>query len=467
MYDVLIIGGGVVGCAAAWALSAYDLSVCLAERESDICEGTSKANSGIVHAGFNETPGTLKAKLNVRGNAMIAELSKTLDFAYRNNGAMVLCFDEDMLPRLEKLLEKGRENGVKGLEILTGDEARKREPALSEKVCYALYAPTSGIVCPFEMTLAFAENAADNGTEFRLGTAVTAIEKTSDGFSVTTDKGVIEARYIFNCAGVYADRIHEMVCGKEFTITPRRGEYLLMDKDAGGLVSHTIFQLPTDMSKGILVTPTVHGNLMTGPTAEDIDDKENTAATRSGPSEIKQKSSLSVNGIPFNKVITGFTGLRASGDRGDFIVEESCVEGFFDAAEIESPGLTSAPAIAEMLAELLKKRTALIPKTDYKADRRGIVHFASLSREEQNELIKKDPAYGNIVCRCETVTEGEILDAIGRTLGATTLDGVKRRTRAGLGRCQAGFCSPKTMLMLSEKLGVPLEEITKSGKGGA
>jgi glycerol-3-phosphate dehydrogenase len=463
MYDVIIIGGGVTGCCAAAELAKYELGICVIEKESDVCEGTSKANSAIVHAGFDAEPGTLKAKLNVRGNAMIRELYKKLDFAFKQNGAMVLCFDEAQLPDLEKLIEKGKQNGVEGLEIITGDEARASEPNLSAEVKYALFAPTSGIVCPFEMTLAFAENALENGAEFKLSTMVTGIEKMVGGYKVITDKGEFETRAVFNCAGVYVDDISEMVAEKRFTITPRKGEYMLMDKDTGGVVSHTIFQLPTKMGKGILVTPTVHGNLLVGPTAENIDDKENTATTASGIAEVKAKGSLSVEGLPFNKVITSFTGLRAVGDTHDFIIEEAAPN-FFNAAGIESPGLTSAPAIAEMLRELLSKNTDLKLKAEHKDTRKGVVHFAELDRETQNALIKKEPSYGNIVCRCETITEGEILDAINRPLGATTLDGVKRRTRAGMGRCQAGFCSPKTILLLSEKLGCGIGDIKKNGR---
>ena len=463
MYDVIIIGGGVTGCAAAAELAKYRLSVCLVEKESDVCEGTSKANSAIVHAGFDAEPGTLKAKLNVRGNAMMAELSQKLDFAFRNNGAMVLCFEDSQLSDLEKLKEKGEKNGVPDLTIISGDKARALEPKLSAEVKYALLAPTSGIVCPFEMTLAFAENAYANGVEFRLSTEVTGIEKSADCWCVKTDKGKILGSYVFNCAGVYADKIAEMAGIRDFSITPRKGEYMLMDKDAGSTVSRTIFQLPTKMGKGVLVTPTVHGNLLVGPTAENIDDKENTSTTSQGLAEVRSKSALSVDGLPFNKVITSFTGLRAVGDTHDFIIGEAA-DGFFNAAGIESPGLTSAPAIAEMLRELLSKKTDLVPKDGHIDTRKGVVHFAALSREEQNALIAREPAYGNIVCRCETVTEGEILDAISRPLGATTLDGVKRRTRAGMGRCQAGFCSPKTILLLKEKLGCGIGDIRKNGR---
>ena len=463
MFDVLIIGAGAVGCAAARELSKYKLSVCVADKESDVCEGTTKANSAIVHAGFDAEPGTLKAKLNVRGSEMMEELSQKLDFAYKRNEAFVLCFDEAQQDGLKTLLERGEKNGVKGLSIISGIEARSLEPALTDEVVSALRAETSAIVCPFEMTLAFAENAYANGVEFRLSEEVRSIEKTDEGFRVRTSKGEIEAKLIINAAGVYADRIHSMVSSRPMKITPRRGEYMLMDKAAGGTVSRTIFQLPTKMGKGILVTPTVHGNLLAGPTAENIDDKENTATTKQGLAEVRAKGSLSVKNVPFNKVITSFTGLRAVGESGDFIIEETEVEGFIDAAGIESPGLTSAPAIGEYLAELVGKRLTLEKKDSFIDTRKGVVHFAALSDEEKSALIAKDPSYGKIVCRCETVTEGEIRDAINRPLGATTLDGVKRRTRAGMGRCQAGFCSPTTMALIAEKLGIKIEDVRKNG----
>ena len=463
MYDVLIIGAGAVGCAAAMELAKYKLSVCVVDKESDVCEGTTKANSAIAHAGFDAEPGTLKAKLNVRGSKMMPELAQKLDFAYKQNGAMVLCFDEADKPKIEILKDRAVKNGVDKVSIISGDEARKLEPNLSDEVCAALLAETSAIICPFEMTLAFAENALANGAEFKLSTEVTGIKKQGDAFVVSTSGGDIKAKVIINAAGVYADKIHAMVSSTPLSITARRGEYLLMDKAAGSVVNHTVFQLPTKMGKGILVTPTVHGNLLAGPTAEDIDDKENLATTKGGIEQIKAKGALSVRNIPFNKVITSFTGLRAVGDTGDFIIGHSDVRGFIDAAAIESPGLTSAPAIGEYLRELAGELIPLEKKDNVTETRKGIAHFALLSQDEQNALIKQNPAYGKIVCRCETITEGEILDAINRPLGATTLDGVKRRTRAGMGRCQAGFCSPTTMALIADKLGIKIEDVRKNG----
>ncbi len=469
MYDVIIVGAGVSGAAVAWQLAKYDLKTLVIEKETDICEGTSKANSGIVHAGFDAVPGTLKAKLNVRGNELIHELSTKLDFAFKETGALVLCFDEADLGKLNELYERGISNGVKGLKILSGEEARKLEPALSDNVVGALLAETSGVVCPFEMNIAFAESASINGVEFKLSTKVKDIIKTDNGFSVVTDDGDFGAKIIINAAGVYADKIHNMVSENELKIVPRKGEYHLLDKDAGGLVSRTIFQLPTKLGKGVLVTPTVHGNLLVGPSAEDIEDKEDTSTTASVQAGIKEKAMLSVPGIPFNKEITGFSGLRASGETGDFIICETDVKGFIDIAGIESPGLTSAPAIGEYVVEIISNMIdsgsvdiSLNKKQEYVEDRTGVVHFAAQTREKQNEMISKEPSYGSIVCRCESVTEGEIRDAIRRPLGATTLDGVKRRTRAGMGRCQAGFCTPKVMAILSEELGVPMDSIEKN-----
>ncbi|MBR4622537.1 MAG: NAD(P)/FAD-dependent oxidoreductase [Ruminococcus sp.] len=470
MYDVLIIGAGAVGCACARELSKYKLSVCVVDRESDVCEGTSKANSAIVHAGFDAKPGSLKARFNVRGSRMMPQLAKQLDFAFINNGALVLCFDEAQKGGLDELKERADINGVPA-ELISGDEARKMEPALTDEVVAALYAPTSGIVCPFEMTLAFAENACENGVEFRLSTCVRDVKKTSSGYTVITDRGDLDAKIVINAAGLYSDVIHNCVSETKLKVIPRRGEYMLLDRTAGDTVKNTIFQLPTKMGKGILVSPTVHGNLILGPTADDIEDKEDTATTAGGLATVRAKAALSVKDIPFGSVITGFSGLRSVGESGDFIIgEPEDAPGFIDLAGIESPGLTSAPAIGEYVAELVGKHLSLEEKDSFKAERKGVTKLFSLSVEERNKLIKEQPAYGRIVCRCESVTEGEILEAIDRPLGATTLDGVKRRTRAGMGRCQAGFCSPTTMKLLAEKLGISIAEVRKNGvypdKGG-
>lgn len=464
MYDVLIIGAGVTGCAAARELSRYRLKIGVLEKGEDVCSGTSKANSGIVHAGFDARPGSLMARLNVEGNAMMGELSKTLDFPFRRNGSLVLCFDKEKEGMLEVLKAQGEANQVPDLQILTGEEARALEPNLSHEVTAALYAPTGGIVCPFGLTIALAENACTNGVEFMFQTEVRQVEKITGGFRLVTDGGTYETRCVINAAGVYADVFHNMVSEKKIHITPRKGEYYLLDRNTEGFVDHTIFQLPGKYGKGVLVTPTVHGNTLVGPTATDIEDREGTNTTREGLEEVAVKASLSVEGLPMRQVITSFAGLRAHEDGGEFIVEEAAdAPGFFDCAGIESPGLSSAPAIGKLLEKLVTRKLQPEKKENFLETRKDVVNPFLLPQEERNELIRRHPEYGNVICRCEKVTEGQILDAIHRPLGAKSLDGVKRRTRAGMGRCQAGFCSPKTMEILAREWKIPMDQVTKCG----
>lgn len=465
MYDVIIIGAGVSGSAAARELSRYDLKVGVLEKEEDVCCGTSKANSGIVHAGFDARPGSLMAKMNVRGNQMMEQLAEDLDIPFERNGSLVLCFAKDEMERLEKLKKQGEENGVKRLQILSGEEVRRMEPDLSKEVYAALYAPTGGIVCPFELNLALAENACQNGAEFYFDTAVEQIEKTEGGYRIHAGEKTYETRCVVNAAGVYADVFHNMVSEQKIQIIPRKGEYCLLDKKVGEFVSHTIFQLPTKYGKGVLVTPTVHGNLMLGPTAVDELDKENIATTAEGLEDLQQRAGLSTPNLPKRQTITSFAGLRAHTEKNDFIIEEVAdAPGFIDVAGIESPGLSSAPAIGIYVAEMIEKLLPAEDNPEFVSTRKGVVCMEELSMEERHLMIQKNPAYANVICRCEMVTEGEILDAIHRPLGATTLDGVKRRTRAGMGRCQAGFCSPKTVEILARELGCDISEITKKGR---
>ena len=465
-YDVVVIGGGVIGCAVARELSRFQLKTCVLERDEDVCSGTSKANSAIVHGGFDAEPGSLKARFNVEGNRMMGQLAEELDFDFKRNGSLVLCFAEEDRPALQKLYDKGIANGVEGMSIISGDEVRSLEPNVEDTVVAALQVPSGGIVCPFGLTIALAENACENGVEFRFLTEVQKIGKTEDGYVLETSKGQITAKYVVNAAGVYADKFHNMVSEKKIHITARKGDYCLLDKEAGGIVTRTIFQLPTKMGKGVLVTPTVHGNLLTGPTATDVEDKEKTATTAEDLDSLMGRASLSVKDIPFRQVITSFAGLRAHEDGDDFIIGEAeDAEGFFDAAGIESPGLSSAPAIGVYLAELIAEKAGAGKKADWNGRRKGIVRPELLSKEEQAELIRQNPSYGTIICRCEGVSEGEIVDAITRTLGAKSLDGVKRRVRQGMGRCQAGFCTPRTMEILSRELGIPMEEICKNAPG--
>lgn len=470
MYDVAIIGAGVVGCAIARELSKYHVNACVIEREEDVCCGTSKANSAIIHAGFDATPGKLKARLNVQGNAMMDQLSKDLDIPFQRNGSLVVCTKDQNREDLEKLLEKGKANGVPDLRILEREELLALEPNLSDDITCALFAPTGGIVCPFHMTIAFAENAYTNGMEFFLNTEVRQIHKTDNGYQLevlkkeTDTTELMEAKTIINAAGVYADIFHNMVSNEKLHITARKGEYMLLDKTAGTHVSHTIFQLPGKMGKGVLVTPTVHGNLLVGPTATDIENKESVNTTAEGLDTLSQKAGISVKNLPLRQVITSFAGLRAHEDQDDFVIGEAAdAEGFFDAAGIESPGLSSAPAIGVMVAEMVAAKLNLNENPDFIGIRNGILNPNSLSMEERNKLIKEKPAYGNIICRCEMITEGEIIDAIKRPLGARSLDAVKRRTRAGMGRCQSGFCSPRTMEILEREVPMSMFDITKNG----
>ena len=466
-FDVAVIGAGVVGASIARELSRYKLSTVVVERCEDVCSGTSKANSAIVHAGYDAVPGSLKAKFNVRGAELIRELSKKLDFDYRENGSMVISLSPEGHTGLMTLLEKGEKNGVKDLEIISGDRAREIEPALSPEVVEALLVPHGAIVCPFLMTIAFAENAAENGAEFRFLEDVTGIMPDDGRFILSVNgEEKYDVKYIVNAAGVYADKINNMVSAKKLSITPRRGEYVLMDREVGGLVDHTIFQLPTKLGKGVLVTPTVHGNLLVGPNADPLEDKEDISVTADGMDEIKSKALLSVPSIPYNKMITSFAGLRAHESGNDFIIGEAedC-DGFFNAAGIESPGLSSAPAIGEYLAKLIAEKAGAQEKSDFIDERKGFIRITKLSPEERNVLIAERPEYGRIVCRCEEVTEGEIEDAIRRPVGARSLDGIKRRVRQGMGRCQAGFCTPKAIEILARELGISEEAVCKNIPG--
>ena len=464
MYDVVIIGAGVTGSASARELSRYNLNICVVDKEEDVCAGTSKANSAIVHSGIDCTPGTLMAELNVKGNALMEPLSKELDFSFKRNGSLILCFSEEDRPNLEKLFAHAEQNGVPGCRIIEKDELHEMEPNISDEAVAAIYCPTGGIVCPFGMNIAMAENAYTNGVEFRFNTAVRKITKTDKGWLLATNNGDILTKVVVNAAGVNADIFHNMVSENKIHITPRRGEYCLLDKTTGGLVSNTIFQLPGKYGKGILVTPTVHGNLLIGPTADDHDGRDATNTTADGLSHVISAATRSVPSVPVRQVITSFSGNRAHEDNHEFIIKELEDAPFFvDTAGIESPGLTSAPAIgikvADIVADLLKPEK----NPNFNGTRKGVLDPKTLSEEDYAKLIADKPEYGNIICRCEMITEGEIMDSINRPLGAKSLDGVKRRTRAGMGRCQAGFCSPRTMEIISRELGISQMEITKNG----
>ena len=462
MYDVIIIGAGVSGCAIARELSRKKGKILVVERAEDVCCGTSKANSAIVHAGYDAKHGTLMAKLNVQGSRMMPKLAKELDFHYENNGSLVVMMSEEDRPALMALYENGLKNGVEQLQILERDALRAMEPNISDNAVAALYAPTGAIVCPFGLTFALAENAAKNGVQFQFDSEVTDVQKIDGGWKVVTVKGTLETKAVVNAAGVYSDKIHNMVSSETMTITPRRGDYFLLDRATQGFVKNTIFQLPGKYGKGVLVAPTVHGNTIVGPTAIDIEDKDGTATTQAGLDDVRSKSGIAVKNLPLRQTITSFAGLRAHEARHEFFIGE-IAPGFVDCAAIESPGLSSAPAIGVMVADIVNGILHLEDNPNFDGTRKGILDPKTLSPEAHAALIRENPAYGSVICRCATITEGEIVDAIHRTPGARSLDGVKRRTRAGMGRCQGGFCSPRVMEILSRELGIPMDQVTKSG----
>lgn len=465
MCDVAIIGAGVVGSLIARELSKYNLKIALLEKCNDCAMGATKANSAIVHAGFDAVPGTLKAKLNVRGVELMKRFCKELNVPLKNNEALVVAFSEEEIPHLGKLMERGEKNGVPGLRIVDREELLKLEPNIGEKAVAALVAPSSSIVCPYELTIAGVENAVTNGAEFIRNCEVKNIESTDDGFVLTTTQGEIKSRYVINAAGVYSGKIAQLIGDNSIEIIVRHGDYYLLDKSQGTLVSRTIFQCPTIMGKGVLVSPTVDGNLIVGPSATDIDDGGDVATTGEGLNSIYASATKSVPAVSLRNAITSFSGNRAHPATDDFIIGSSSVnKNFVNVAGIESPGLSSAPAIAEMVEGIMNELTGgMEKKSDYNPIRPEPVRFRHMSTEERAELIKKNKAYGRIVCRCETITEGEILDAIHAPAGARDVDGVKRRTRAGMGRCQGGFCGSKVVEILARELGVPMNEITKFG----
>ncbi len=466
-YDVAVIGAGVSGCAAARALTRAGARVVVLEREEDVASGASKANSAIVHAGFDCTPGSLMATLNVRGNAMMAALCEQLSVPYKPIGSYVLAFDQDDVTTLHNLLAQGRTNGVPGLSMITGEQMRERETHISDQVCAALWAPSAAIVCPFELTLALLENAVQNGATFLREFEVSAIARGAQGFALSAVDGRrVQARFVVNAAGLYADDINALAGGEPFTIAPRKGEYMMLDREVGATVGSVIFQTPSRMGKGVLVAPTVHGNLYAGPTAQDVTDKRDTLTTPEGLKQIRESSRRSVPGLALNRVITAFAGLRAIavGENDFRIRAEGGVPGFINVAGICSPGLTSSPAIGDMVVELLRQSGMDCPaKADFNPRRGASARLLDMTLPQRQVAVAADPLQGRIICRCETVSEAQIVAALHSPVPARSLDGVKRRTGAGMGRCQGGFCTPRVMQIMSREMGVPLQALTKCG----
>ncbi len=463
--DIVIIGGGVIGCATARELSRYKASIILLEQGGDIAEGASKANSGIVHAGYDAVPGTLKAKYNVLGAKMLPELSEELGVPYRQCGALVIGFAEEDRKTLGELMDRGIRNGVEELRIIEREEILQLEPEMNPEVLCALLVPTSGIISPYELTFALADDAAINGVTFRTDTEVTEIHRREDGiFSITAGEDEYLCRTVINCAGASSALFHNQISAKKLKITHRRGQYYLLDRPAKAPFERTIFQCPSAMGKGVLVSPTVHGNVLLGPSAEDIEDPMDTATTQEGLDFVMDKVRLTWPGVSLRTNITNFSGIRAHEAGGDFVIGpvDGC-PGAYEAAGIESPGLSSAPAIGLALAQQITKDFALEKKDEIIPYRRPTKPFREMMPEEQAAAIREIPLYGNIGCRCEVVTEAEIIAAIRRPVGARSIDAVKRRTRAGMGRCQGGFCSPRVAAILAAETGTPLIDITKNG----
>ena len=462
MYDICIIGAGVVGATIARELAKYKVKVCLVEKEDDVSCGASKANSGIVHGGYSDKPGSLKAELCVKGNRMYEQLNKELNFGYRETGSLVLAFRDEDSKALEKLYQYGVDNGVGGLEIIDGEKAREMEPYLSKEVKSALYCANAGVTSPYEFVIALAENAVSNGVELKLSTTVTGIEKSDNYFQVTTNKEAVQARFVINAAGVYSDKVSSMIGIDDFHITPRRGQYILLDKQQNYLASSVIFQVPTELGKGILVTATYHGNLMIGPSAEDIDDKEDVGTNEEALERIVNAARKSVPDFNMKKAITSFAGNRPVSNQKDWVIEESRVKGFINLVGIDSPGLTSSPAIALRVVNILKEAGLQLDNNlDFIPYRKPIITIKDKSFVGDINGVTPDE---HIICRCENVTEAEIIDALHRGIPIKSIDAIKRRTRAGMGTCQAGFCRLRVKQVIAKELNIPLEEVTLRGK---
>lgn len=465
MYDVAIIGAGITGCSIAYELGKYNVKTVLIEKENDVSVGTTKANSAIIHGGYDPVPGTKMAKYNIKGNQYTKELCEKLDVPFKQIGALVVAFSEDEKKTLEELKERGAANGVPDMEIWDQEKLRREEPNISDEAVAALSSPNVGIVSPWELAIALAETAVLNGVEVKLNTEVTGIEKENDTYKIDTNSGVVEAKYICNAAGVFADKVNEMCNEKTFEITPNKGEYYLMDKSQGTLVNHVIFQCPNENGKGVLVSPTVHGNLIVGPDSQPSAG-DDVSTTKQGLDFVRTKALKSVPGINFRESIRNFAGVRARTADHDFqIYEDEKNKGFINIGGMESPGLSSACAIAVDIVKMLGDSGLALDQKAEITEERHIDRFKHLSHEDRAKLVEKNPAYGKIICRCETITEGEIINALHRPIPATSIDAVKRRCNAGMGRCQGGFCGPRVQEIIARELNLPLAEVPQDRLG--
>lgn len=462
MYDVAIIGCGVAGASIAYRLSKFDLRTVVLEKENDVAMGATRANSAIIHAGYDPQEDTLMAKLNVRSVEMTKELCEKLSVPFAQIGSLVLAFSEEESAHVQKLYARGVKNGVPGLQVLSYEEVKAIEPNVADTVTCALYAPSAGVINPWEYALALSETAVRNGVEIRLESEVTAIEKTENGYCVSIGADTVEAKYVINAAGVQADRIHDMVLPHTFEITPNKGEYFLLDKCEGTRAKHVIFQCPSKVGKGVLVSPTVHGNLIVGPNAVPCAAGDTSTAS-DDLAFVRTMALKSVPSVDFRQNIRNFAGVRPNTSSDDFIIEAH--DGFFDVAGIKSPGLASAAAIAEYVENLMRENGVALPPKDSYTDKREQVRFKEMSHEQRAALVKQNPLYGRVICRCETITEGEIVDAIHRPIPVKTVDGIKRRCGAGLGRCQGGFCGPRVVEILARELSCSRADINKDKTG--
>ncbi len=463
MYDVAIIGSGIVGAACAYRLSRFNLKTVVIEKNNDVCCGTTKANSAIIHAGYDPKPNTLMARLNVEGSKMTQEICEKLDIPYKQIGSLVAAFSEEEAKTIEELYQRGVKNGVQGVKVIGKDELKKLEPNISDEAVCALYAPTAAIVNPWEYGLAMAETAVRNGTEIMLEAEVTGIDKKENSWNIHTAKGDIEAEYVINAAGVNSDDIHNMVAEETFRILPSAGEYYLLDKSEGTRVSHIVFQCPNKEGKGTLVAPTVHGNLIVGPNSVS-GDKEDISTKTASLDFIRETASKSVPSIAFRENIRNFTGIRANSTINDFIIEFAA-EHFLDLAGIKSPGLSAAPAIAKMAEEMLIENGLEAVEKENFIDKRTHIVFKHLSAPVKNQVIYQNPAYGRVICRCETITEGEIIAALNSPIPPVSLDGIKRRAGSGMGRCQGGFCGPKILEIMAKFKNTDYENILQDNTG--
>lgn len=461
MFDVAVIGAGCVGSLVARKLSSYQLNVAVLEKESDVGNIVTMANSAIVHSGYDPVPGSLKAKLNVLGNAMFDKISDELDVEFERRGSLTVALYDEQLPLLDELAKRSKENGVP-VKILTSKEVLEMEPNISKDVKAALFAPTAGLVNPFTLSVHAMENACDNGAKLFLNEKVVDIKKEGDTFKVIcASKNVYETKVIINAAGIYSEEIHKMIEPIDYTLTPRKGEYFILDHYSDSLVKHTIFPLPTSKGKGILVSPTTGGTYLVGPSAEVTFSKDDVSTDKATLDDVRRQASEMVPSIPFNQVIRTFSGIRPTPSTHDFIIGFAKKDDhFITCSGIESPGLASSPAIAEYVVnEFVSKVLSLKKKDNFNPYVRKRVNLAKMSPEERNKLIKEYPEYGEIICNCEKVTLGEILDEFKSSVPPMTIKAVRKRTRAGFGKCQGGFCQPLVTKLIAEHFNIPLNKV--------